>query len=97
MDVLILNIQIILWRYLNKERLLICQLLERTGGGPHRQVTLKILQTSLGPGGLLREIMFVGSRARQVRRADNLAPVCLDNVGSLTSHNPIGLHGLLRG
>jgi hypothetical protein len=21
----------------------------------------------------------------------------LDNVGSLTSHNPIGLHGLLRG
>jgi hypothetical protein len=21
---------------------------------------------------------------------------CLDNVGSLTSHNPIGLHGLLR-
>jgi hypothetical protein len=22
---------------------------------------------------------------------------CLDNVGSLTSHNPIGLHGLLRG
>jgi hypothetical protein len=22
---------------------------------------------------------------------------CLDNVGSLTSHNPIGLHGPLRG
>jgi hypothetical protein len=22
---------------------------------------------------------------------------CLDNVGSLTSHNPIGLHGLLQG
>jgi hypothetical protein len=22
---------------------------------------------------------------------------CLDNVGSLTSHNPIGRHGLLRG
>jgi hypothetical protein len=22
---------------------------------------------------------------------------CLYNVGSLTSHNPIGLHGLLRG
>jgi hypothetical protein len=22
---------------------------------------------------------------------------CLDNVGSLTSHNPIGLQGLLRG
>jgi hypothetical protein len=23
--------------------------------------------------------------------------LCLDNVGSLTSHNPIGLHGLLQG
>jgi hypothetical protein len=22
---------------------------------------------------------------------------CLDNVGSLTSHNPIGLHSLLQG
>jgi hypothetical protein len=27
----------------------------------------------------------------------NLWADCLDNVGSLTSHNPIGLHGLLRG
>jgi hypothetical protein len=38
--------------------------------------------------------MFLGSRARLVRRADNFAAICLDNVGSLTSHNPIGLHGL---
>jgi hypothetical protein len=37
------------------------------------------------------KIMFLGSKVRRVRRADN----CLDNVGSLTSHNPIGLHGLL--
>jgi hypothetical protein len=46
--------------------------------------------------------MFVESRARPVRRADNLTAisesiVCLDNVGSLTSHNLIGLHDLLRG
>jgi hypothetical protein len=34
-----------------------------------------------------------------VRGADNLTTIsadCLDNVGSLTSHNPIGLHGLLQ-
>jgi hypothetical protein len=42
--------------------------------------------------------MFLGSKVRLVRGADNLtAADCLDNVGSLTSHNPIGLHGLLRG
>jgi hypothetical protein len=44
--------------------------------------------------------MFLSSRARPVRRADNITanrePDCLNNVGSLTSHNPIGLHGLLR-
>jgi hypothetical protein len=37
--------------------------------------------------------MFLGSRARSVRRAWNLTAICersLDNVGSLTSHNPIG-------
>jgi hypothetical protein len=27
----------------------------------------------------------------------HLGAGCLDNVGSLTSHNPIGLHGLSRG
>jgi hypothetical protein len=30
-------------------------------------------------------------------RVTILLPYCLDNVGSLTSHNPIGLHGLLLG
>jgi hypothetical protein len=43
---------------------------------------------------------FYGSRARPVRKADNLAAICdsdcLDNVGSLTSHTTIGLHGLIR-
>jgi hypothetical protein len=41
--------------------------------------------------------MFVGSRARPVRKADNLTgpSMCrhLDNVGSSISHNPTG-HGL---
>jgi hypothetical protein len=44
--------------------------------------------------------MFLGSRARPTRKADILADICwancLDNVGSSTSHNPIGLHGLLQ-
>jgi hypothetical protein len=35
------------------------------------------------------------SRERPVRRAD-LWPDFLNNVGSSTSHNPIGLHELLR-
>jgi hypothetical protein len=41
--------------------------------------------------------MFLGSKVRLVSRADNLTAIyepiadCLDNVGSLTSHNPIGL------
>jgi hypothetical protein len=43
--------------------------------------------------------MFLGSYVWLVRRADNLTAIadCLDNVGSLTSHNPIGLQGLLWG
>jgi hypothetical protein len=36
-----------------------------------------------------------------VRRADNLTAICeptvLENVGASTSHNPMGLHGLLQG
>jgi hypothetical protein len=34
------------------------------------------------------------------RKADNLTAICepcLENVGALTSHNPMGLHGLLQG
>jgi hypothetical protein len=42
----------------------------------------------------LSTVIFLGSKARPVRRADT---DCQDNVGALTSHNPIGLHGLLRG
>jgi hypothetical protein len=45
-----------------------------------------------------RKIMFLGSRAQlMLRAADSLTADYLDNVGSLTSHNPIGLHGLLWG
>jgi hypothetical protein len=44
--------------------------------------------------------MFLGSKARLMRKADNLAaiyePIVLDNVVSLTLHNSIGLQGLLR-
>jgi hypothetical protein len=42
--------------------------------------------------------MFLGSKARPVREAYNLTAIsdCLDNVGSSTSHNPIGLHCLLQ-
>jgi hypothetical protein len=43
----------------------------------------------------------MGSKEWPVRKADNLTTVCepivLDIVGSLTSHNTIGLQGLLRG
>jgi hypothetical protein len=42
-------------------------------------------------------IVFLGSRARPVRGADNLTANCVANVGSSTSHKPIGLHGLLQG
>jgi hypothetical protein len=35
--------------------------------------------------------MFLGSKVRPVRGADNLTAIYL------TSHNPIGLYGLLRG
>jgi hypothetical protein len=50
-----------------------------------------------------RQIMFLASRARPVRRAEDLTALCgpivytLDNVGSLISHSPVGLHGLLQG
>jgi hypothetical protein len=44
----------------------------------------------------LKKIIFLGSKVRPVRRSDNFAADCLDNVGSLPSHSPIGLHGLLR-
>jgi hypothetical protein len=49
--------------------------------------------------GFIKIIMYLGSKVRRVRMADNLTAIwadCLDNVGSLISHNPIGLQGLLR-
>jgi hypothetical protein len=43
-------------------------------------------------------IMFLGSKVRPVRRAYcHLWADCPDNVGSLTSHNPIDLQDLLEG
>jgi hypothetical protein len=41
--------------------------------------------------------MFLGSKVRRVRGADILTAISEPIVGFLTSHNPIGLHGLLRG
>jgi hypothetical protein len=43
--------------------------------------------------------MFLGSEVQLVRGADSLTAICepLGNVGSLTCHNSIGLHGLLWG
>jgi hypothetical protein len=55
--------------------------------------------TALGFTQPLTEMSTMGSKVRLVRKADNLGDLwayCLDNVGSLTSHNPTGLHGLLR-
>jgi hypothetical protein len=40
-------------------------------------------------------------KGRPARKDDNLTaicePDCLENVGASTSHNPMGLHGLLQG
>jgi hypothetical protein len=41
-----------------------------------------------------RRKMFLRSRVWPVRRVDNLAAIFEPTVGSLTSHNPIGLHGV---
>jgi hypothetical protein len=40
-----------------------------------------------------------GGKERLVRETDNLTAIwadCLENVGASTSHNLLGLHGLLR-
>jgi hypothetical protein len=61
-----------------------------------------IFPAALGPGAYSasnrneyqkQKIMFLGSKARPVRRADNLTAICEAIV--YTSDNPIGLHGLL--
>jgi hypothetical protein len=42
-----------------------------------------------------------GGKGWLARKADNLTVICelicLENVGASTSHNPMGLHGLLQG
>jgi hypothetical protein len=42
-----------------------------------------------------------GGKGRPARKADNLTaiyePICLEIVGVSTSHNPMGLYGLLQG
>jgi hypothetical protein len=43
-----------------------------------------------------------GGKRLPARKVDNLSAICLwadclENVGASTSHNPIGLHGLLQG
>jgi hypothetical protein len=43
-----------------------------------------------------RKILFMGSEVL-LATYRHLWANCLDNVGSITSHNPIGLHCLLRG
>jgi hypothetical protein len=44
---------------------------------------------------------FSGGKWRPARKADNLTVICelqcTENVGASTSHNPLGLHGLLHG
>jgi hypothetical protein len=70
-----------------------------------------IVPTALGPGVDLasnrneyrrkRVKLFLGSRALPVREAGSQHPhlrdSCLAGVGSVTSHSPIGLHGVLPG
>jgi hypothetical protein len=41
----------------------------------------------------------MGRKVRPARKADNLTAICelsVDNVGPSTSHNPMGLYGLLQ-
>jgi hypothetical protein len=42
-----------------------------------------------------------GGKGQPARGADNLTAICgagcLENVAASTSHNPMGLHGLLQG
>jgi hypothetical protein len=42
-----------------------------------------------------------GGKGRPARKVDNLTAICepmsRENVGTSTSHNPMGLHGLLQG
>jgi hypothetical protein len=47
-----------------------------------------------------RNLPGAGEGRRPARKADNLTAICeptVENVGASTSHNPMGLHGLLQG
>jgi hypothetical protein len=37
-----------------------------------------------------------GCKGRPARKADNLIAICLENMGTSTSHNLVGLHSLLQ-
>jgi hypothetical protein len=58
---------------------------------------------TLGPTQPLTEIStrdLPRGKGRQARKPDNLIAICKlsrENVGASTSHNPMGLHGLLQG
>jgi hypothetical protein len=58
----------------------------------------------LGSTQLLTELSsrnLPGGKRRPARKANNLAAICgfdcLENVRASTSHDPMGLHGLLQG
>jgi hypothetical protein len=58
---------------------------------------------ALGPTQPLTEMStrnLPGGKGRPARTADNLTAICepiaYKNVGASTSHNPMGLHGLLH-
>jgi hypothetical protein len=54
---------------------------------------------ALGPTQPLTEMStrnLPRGKGRPARGANNLTD-CLENVGASTSHNPMGLHGLLQG
>jgi hypothetical protein len=44
---------------------------------------------------------FSGDKGQQARKGDNLTAICepivWKNIGTSTSRNPMGLHGLLQG
>jgi hypothetical protein len=58
---------------------------------------------AMGPTQLLTEMStknLPGGKGRPVHKADSLTAMwadCLENVGTSTSYNPMGLHSLLQG